>query len=58
MFKIKKGKSSYYVDKNKNRIKNKTDLERIEKMRIPPAWSKVIVSRNPDSKVQAIGIDE
>ena len=58
MFKIKKGKSSYYVDENKKRVKNKTDLKRIENMRIPPAWNKVVVSKDPESKVQAIGIDE
>ena len=27
MFKIKKGKSTYYVDEKKKRVKNKTDLE-------------------------------
>ena len=58
MFKIKKGKSTYYVDEKKKRVKNKTDLERIEKMRIPPAWNKVVVSKDPNAKVQAIGIDE
>jgi DNA topoisomerase-1 len=58
MFKIKKGNSSYYVDKNNKRVKNKSELQRIMKMRIPPAWSKVVVSQDPNSKVQAIGIDE
>ena len=58
MFKIKKGNSTYYVDKNKKRVKNKTDLKRIDDMRIPPAWNKVLVNKNPSAKVQAIGIDE
>lgn len=58
MFKIKKGKTSYFVDEKKRRIKNKKDLQRIDSMRIPPAWNKVVVSKNPNSKVQAIGIDE
>jgi DNA topoisomerase-1 len=58
MFKIKKGTSTYYVDEKKKRVKNKTDLERINKMRIPPAWNKVVVSKDPNAKVQAIGIDE
>jgi DNA topoisomerase I len=58
MFKIKNGKSTYYVDEKKRYIKNKKDLERIENMRIPPAWNKVIISKHPNAKVQAIGIDE
>lgn len=58
MFKIKDGKSTYYVDKKKKRVKNKKNLERIDKMRIPPAWNKVVVSKDPNAKVQAIGIDE
>ena len=58
MFKIKKGKSTYYVDKNSKRVKNKEDLKRIEGMRIPPAWNKVVISKDPNAKVQAIGIDE
>ena len=58
MFKIKKGNFTYYVDEKKKRVKNKTDLERIEKMRVPPAWSKVVISKDPTAKVQAIGIDE
>ena len=27
-------------------------------MRIPPAWNKVVVNKDPSAKVQAIGIDE
>ena len=44
--------------KTRNELKIKTDLKRIENMRIPPAWNKVVVSKDPESKVQAIGIDE
>ena len=49
MFKIKKGKSSYYVDENKKRVKNKTDLKRIEYVFHSP--NKVVVSKDPESKV-------
>ena len=62
MFRMKnKNKSKmeiYYVDKNKKRITNKSQLERIKKLRIPPAWNQVIVSTQLNAKVQAIGIDE
>jgi len=62
MFRMKnKNKSKmeiYYVNKNKKRITNKSQLERIKKLRIPPAWNQVIVSTQLNAKVQAIGIDE
>jgi DNA topoisomerase I len=57
MFRIQKGRSVYFVDKNHNKIHNKSQLERIHKMRIPPAWKKVVVSEDPNAKVQAIGLD-
>jgi len=33
------------------------DLERLNKMRIPPAWTNVVVASDPSLKVQAIGMD-
>jgi DNA topoisomerase I len=58
MYRIQKGKKSIFVDKQKRPIRNKHDLERAQKLRIPPAWKKVVVSRDPTAKVQAIGLDE
>ena len=58
MFRIKKRKNFIYVDKNKKPIKDKKQLERIKNLRIPPAWLQVIVNKNPDAFVQAIGKDE
>jgi DNA topoisomerase I len=58
MYKIHKGKSSYYVDKQKHKIQNKAQLNRIKELRIPPAWKQVVISKVPQSKVQAIGFDD
>jgi len=57
MFRIQKGKTIYYVDKNRVKIHNKSQLERIHNMRIPPAWKQVVISKNKTAKVQAIGLD-
>lgn len=45
----------YYID-NKNEVTTK-DLERIKKLKIPPAWTDVWISRDPDSPIQVIGKD-
>lgn len=45
----------YYVDNNKE--VSKKDLDRIIKLRIPPAWENVWISRDPHSAIQAIGTD-
>ena len=47
----------YYVDKDGNRIKNETDLERIKKLVLPPAWSGVWISPKKNGYLQATGID-
>lgn len=55
---IKLGKKFTYVDGTKKKVQNKSLLKRITKMRIPPMYKKVKISRNPSNKVQAIGIDD
>jgi DNA topoisomerase-1 len=35
----------------------RTDLERIDSLRIPPAWTDVAISRSPTAKLQVIGKD-
>src|SRR5918911_771788 len=36
----------------------KRDLDRLHELKIPPAWTDVVVSRSPASKVQAVGRDK
>lgn len=45
----------FYIKNNKEVAKN--DLERIKKLKIPPNWTDVWVSNDPDSSIQAIGKD-
>ena len=52
MFKIKKERHRISSMKER-RIKNKR-VQRIDSMRIPPAWNKVVVSKNPNSKFKQL----
>jgi DNA topoisomerase-1 len=45
----------YYVDTNQN--VSQKDLDRIQKLKIPPAWRDVWVARDPESTIQAVGTD-
>lgn len=47
----------YYVDKNGDRIKNETDLDRIKKLVLPPAWTDVWISPKKNGYLQAVGTD-
>ncbi len=55
----RKGKPGqfYYVDHKGERIKKETDLERIRKLVLPPAWQSVWVSPKKNGYLQAVGID-
>ena len=55
---IKRGKGFTYVDNNGNVIRNKSKLEYIGTMRIPPAYRDVQISSDPNSKRYAMGIDD
>lgn len=63
-YKVKNGKSTpvysfQYIDnKNNKYIKDKLEIERIESLRIPPAYQDVIISKKQTNKVQAIGTDD
>jgi DNA topoisomerase-1 len=46
-----------YVDARGNRITDAAKLERIESLRIPPAWREVWISPHPNAKLQAVGLD-
>ncbi|MDP8911276.1 MAG: DNA topoisomerase IB [Actinomycetota bacterium] len=51
-----KGRFRYY-DARGNRITDTRKLERIEALRIPPAWRDVWISPRAGSKLQATGVD-
>jgi DNA topoisomerase-1 len=46
-----------YVDSRGKRIDDAEALERIEALRIPPAWTDVRISAGPQAKLQATGRD-
>jgi DNA topoisomerase-1 len=46
-----------YLDSGGRRITDETALERIDSLRIPPAWKEVWISPNPRAKLQATGVD-
>ena len=52
---IKKNNKYYYTDTKKEVCS--VDQERINKLRIPPAWTDVWVSKDSKSKLQAYGYD-
>ena len=51
-----KDKFIYFYIKNNEEI-TKKDLDRINKLNIPPAWTALWVSTDAKSKIQAVGID-
>jgi DNA topoisomerase I len=46
-----------YVDSKGRRITDPDQIERIEALRIPPAWKDVWISPRPGAKLQATGVD-
>jgi DNA topoisomerase-1 len=46
-----------YVDSRGDRITDLAQLERIEALRIPPAWTDVWISPKASAKLQATGVD-
>ena len=59
---IDKEKNLYsykYIDAKDNKeIKDEKTLERIRKLRIPPKWNYVWISKDPNSEIQVIGHDD
>ena len=55
--KVKSGGYVYYYIKNKKPV-SKKDMTRITKLKIPPRWTGVWISPDPDSSIQAIGYDK
>ena len=54
----KKSKKFKYVDQTGTVIKNKKELERINKLVIPPNYKNVLISKTKKSNIQAIGYDD
>lgn len=48
---------TFVYRKRGRRIQSRTEIERIEALAIPPAWSEVRVAKSPRAKVLAVGID-
>jgi len=53
---IKKGKDFIYI-KGTEQIKDETELLRIKKLVIPPAWEQVWICAVPDGHLQVTGLD-
>jgi DNA topoisomerase IB len=53
-----KKKRFIYLDKRNDQIKDPETLERIKKMSIPPAYTEIRISANPNNYLQAVGIDD
>jgi DNA topoisomerase I len=54
---LKSGKSFKYVDQSGAPVKDKTALLRIKSLVIPPAWTDVWISSEPNTHIQAVGWD-
>jgi DNA topoisomerase-1 len=54
----KAGAGFAFVESNGKRIADKKTLDRIEALVIPPAWTDVWISADPDGHIQATGRDQ
>jgi DNA topoisomerase-1 len=52
-----KSRGFRYYDGKGREITDAEKLERIDKLRIPPAWRDVWISARPSAKLQAVGLD-
>jgi DNA topoisomerase-1 len=55
---VRRGKGFSYHDAKDERINDAATLERIRGIVIPPAWTDVRISSDPDSHLQAVGRDQ
>ena len=53
----RRGKGFYYVGPNSKRVRDRTTLERIQSLVIPPAWEHVWICPFENGHIQAIGRD-
>ncbi len=52
------GKHYAYFNTDGDRIKDRKAIDRINKLRIPPAWKEVWISPHTNSHLQATGLDD
>jgi DNA topoisomerase-1 len=55
---IKKDNEFFYFYIKDKKPASQKDLDRIKKLKIPPAWENLWVSIDAKSDIQAIGVDE
>jgi DNA topoisomerase I len=56
IMRIRKGKGFAYFDSSRKAVRN-GQLERIKKLAIPPAWTKVWICKDENGHIQATGYD-
>ncbi len=54
----KQGRRFIYFDKNQKKISQKSAINRIENLSIPPMWKDVWICQSPNGYLQATGLDE
>jgi DNA topoisomerase-1 len=54
---VRRGSAFVYVTKSGARVKHESELARIRKLAIPPAWKDVWICRHANGHLQATGID-
>ena len=54
---IKRGKGYSFIRANGTKIRHEPTIRRLHKMAVPPAYREVRYSADPDSHLQAVGID-
>jgi DNA topoisomerase-1 len=54
---VKRGKSFIYLNGSNRQVRDRATLERIEALRIPPAWTDVWICPSPTGHLQATGRD-
>lgn len=54
---IKRGRNFHYTNANGKPVRDAATLARIRALAIPPAWTSVWISRDPDGHIQATGRD-
>src|SRR6187401_1760575 len=53
----RRGRTFSYVDGRGRQVRDRTTLARIRSLAIPPAWTDVWISPDPDGHIQATGRD-
>lgn len=58
IYRKRAGKGFYYVDSNKQKVKDEKVLSRIAGLKIPPMWADVWICTKPNGHLQATGKDQ